>query len=49
MTEFEQRLTDEFSKLAEQHAQEQKELSAPVASLGKRVRQLAGQYGQEQT
>ena len=49
MTEFEQRLTDEFSKLAEQYAQEQKELSAQVASLGKQVRQWAGQYGQEQT
>ena len=28
MTEFEQRLTDEFSKLAEQYAQEQTRLSA---------------------
>ena len=35
MTEFEQRLTDVFSKLAAQYAQEQKELSAQVASLGK--------------
>ena len=35
MTEFEQRLTDEFSKLAEQYAQEQKQLSAQVESLGK--------------
>ena len=49
MTEFEERLTHEYSKLAEQYAQEQKERSAQVASLGKQVRQLAGQYGQEQT
>ena len=49
MTEFEQRLTHEYSKLAEQYAQEQKQLSAQVASLGKQVRQLAGQYAQEQT
>ena len=48
MTEFEERLTDEFSKLAEQYAQEQKQLSAQVESLGKQVRQLAGQYTQEQ-
>ena len=49
MTEFEERLTHEYSKLAEQYAQEQKELSAQVESLGKQVRQLAGQYGQGQT
>ena len=49
MTEFEQRSTDEFSKLAAQYAQEQKELSAQVASLGKQVWQWAGQYAQEQT
>ncbi len=49
MTEFEERLTHEYSKLAEQYAQEQKELSAQVASLGEHVRQLAGQYTQEQT
>ena len=49
MTEFEQRLTHEYSKLAEQYAQEQTQLSAPVASLGKQVRQLAGQYAQGQT
>ena len=35
MTEFEERLTHEYSKLAEQYAQEQKELSAQVESLGK--------------
>ena len=48
MTEFEQRLTHEYSKLAEQYAQEQKELSAQVASLGKHVRRVAEQYAQEQ-
>ena len=42
MTEFEQRLTDVFSKLAAQYAQEQKELSAQVASLGKQVRSWPG-------
>ena len=34
MTEFEQRLTDEFSKLAKQYAQEQKQLHEQVNSLG---------------
>ena len=48
MTEFEERLTHEYSKLAEQYAQEQTRLSAQVESLGKQVRQLAGQYAQEQ-
>ena len=47
MTEFEERLTHEYSKLAEQYAQEQKELSAQVASLGKHVRRLAEQSAQE--
>ena len=48
MTKFEERLTDEFSKLAEQYAQEQTQLSAQVESLGKQVRQSAEQYTQEQ-
>ena len=47
MTEFEERLTHEYSKLAEQYAQEQKELSAQVESLGKQVRQWAEQSAQE--
>ena len=46
MTEFEERLTHEYSTLAEQYAQEQKELSAQVESLGKQVRQWAEQYEQ---
>ena len=44
MTEFEERLTHEYSKLAEQDAQEQTRRFAQVESLGKQVRQLAGQY-----
>ena len=48
MTEFEQRLTHEYGKLAEQYAQEQTQLFAQVASLGKQVRQLAEQYAREQ-
>ena len=35
MTEFEERLTHEYSKLAEQYAQEQQQLSGQVARLGK--------------
>ena len=49
MIEFEERLTHEYSKLAEQYAQEQKERSAQVESLGKQVRQWAEQYAREQT
>ena len=49
MTEFEERLTHECSKLAEQYAQEQKERSAQVERLGKQVRQWAEQYAREQT
>ena len=41
--ELEERLTHEYSKLAGQYAQEQKELSAQVESLGKQVRRLADQ------
>ena len=49
MTEFEERLTHEYSTLAKQYAQEQKALSAQVASLGTQVRQWAEQYAREQT
>ena len=48
MTEFEERLTHEFSTLAAQYAQEQKQLSGQVASLGEQVRHLAAQYAREQ-
>ena len=48
MTEFEQRLTHEYSKLAEQYAQEQQRLSGQVASLGEHVQRLAAQYAREQ-
>ena len=48
MTEFEQRLTDEFSKLAEQYAREQTQLAAQVESLEEQVRRLAEHYAQEQ-
>ena len=44
MTELEQRLTNEFGKLAEQYAQEQKRLAGQVERLEDQVRQLAGQY-----
>ena len=47
MTELEEHLTHEYSKLAEQYKREQTQLSAQVESLGKQVRQLAGQYAQE--
>ena len=43
MTEFEQRLTDEFSKLAKQYAQEQKQLHEQVNSLGGYVQKLEKQ------
>ena len=49
MTEFEQRLTNEFGKLAEQYAQEQKRLAGQVERLEDQVRQLTGQYAGEQT
>ena len=48
MTEFEERLTHEFSTLAAQYAQEQKQLSGQVASLGEQVRHLVAQYAREQ-
>ena len=46
MTELEQRLTNEFGKLAEQYAQEQKRQAGQVERLEEQVRQLAGQYEQ---
>ena len=49
MTELEQRLTNELSKLAAQYAQDQKRLAGQVERLEEQVRQLAGQYAREQT
>ena len=46
MTELEQRWTNEFGKLAEQYAQEQKRLAGQVERLEEQVRQLAEQYEQ---
>ena len=46
MTEFEERLTHEFSTLAAQYAQEQKRLSGQVARLEEQVRDLAAHYEQ---
>ena len=43
MTELEQRLTTEFGKLAEQYAQEQKQLAGQVERLEEQVQQLADQ------
>ena len=43
MTEFEERLTHEFSKLAAQYAQEQQRLGRQVERLEEQVRQLADQ------
>ena len=48
MTEFEQRLTHEYSKLAEQYAQEQQQLSGQVARLAEQVRHLADQQSADQ-
>ena len=55
MTELEERLTHEYSKLAAQYAQEQTRLSAQVEGLGtqvanlaEQVRQLAAQYARDQ-
>ena len=48
MTELEQRLTNEFGKLAEQYEQEQKRLAGQVERLEEQVRQLAEQYAQAQ-
>ena len=49
MTELEQRLTNEFGKLAEQYADDQRRLAGAVERLEEQVRQLAGQYAREQT
>ena len=49
MTELEQRLTNEFGKLAEQYGQDQRRLAGQVERLEEQVRQLAGQYAREQT
>ena len=46
MSEVEQRLTNELSKLAEQYAEEQKRLAAQVERLEEQVRELAGHYEQ---
>ena len=46
MTEFDERLTHDFSTLAAQYAQEQQQLSRQVASLGEQVRHLAAQYAE---
>ncbi len=46
MTELEQRLTNEFGKLAEQYKQEQKRLAGQVERLEEQVRELAEQYEQ---
>ena len=43
MTELEQRLTNEFGKLAEQYERDQKRLAGAVERLEEQVRQLAGQ------
>ena len=47
MTESEQRLTNELSRLAEQYAEDQRRLQGQVKRLEKQVRELAGQYEQE--
>ena len=48
MTEFEERLTHEYSTLAEQYAQEQQQLSGQVARLAEQVRHLANQHASDQ-
>ena len=47
MTELEQRLTDEFGKLAAQYERERKQLAGQVERLEGQVRRLAEQYEQE--
>ena len=49
MTELEQRLTNEFGKLAEQYERDQRRLARAVERLEEQVRQLVGQYAREQT
>ena len=46
MAELEERLTNELSKLAAQHEQDQKRLAGQVEHLEEQVRELAGQYEQ---
>ena len=48
MTEFEERLTHDYSTLAEQYAQEQQQLSGQVARLAEQVRHLADQQSSDQ-
>ena len=47
MTELEQRLTDEFAKLAGQYERERKQLAGQVERLEEQVSELAAQYEQE--
>ena len=47
MSELEQRLVKEWSKLAAQYAQDQKQLSGQVERLEEQMQQLAEQYEQE--
>ena len=47
MSELEQRLTNELSKLAEQYAEDQKRLAGQVERLEEQVRELAERYEQE--
>ena len=47
MTELEQRLTDEFGKLAAQYERERKQLAGQVERLEGQVRRLAEQYEQQ--
>ena len=48
MTEFEERLTHEFSTLAAQYAQEQQQFSDQVSRLAEQVRHLADQQSADQ-
>ena len=48
MTELEQRLTNEFGKLAEQYAEDQRRLAGQVEGLEEQVRKLAEQYARDQ-
>ena len=48
MTELEQRLTNEFGKLAEQYAADQRRLAGQVERLQQQVQQLAEQYAEAQ-
>ena len=45
MTEFEQRLTDEYSKLAEQYAQEQTQLSCGSSRAGRELGKAGAAVG----